>query len=120
MPPGLSAADTIADIREQGGLVGVPHPVDRSRGYGRTSGAQLEDIADKVDWIEVYNARVIGGSANEQAAIFAREHKALRTRIPFWKWASRTTYSWATQARPQHFSRRSPALTSGPAMPVHT
>jgi predicted metal-dependent phosphoesterase TrpH len=75
VPPGLSAVDTIADIREQGGLVGVPHPFDRSRGYGRTSGAQLEDIADKVDWIEVYNARVFGGSANEQAAIFAREHK---------------------------------------------
>lgn len=73
VPPGLSAVDTIADIREQGGLVGVPHPFDRSRGYGRKSGADLADIAEKVDWIEAYNARVVGGSANEQAAIFARE-----------------------------------------------
>jgi predicted metal-dependent phosphoesterase TrpH len=74
VPPGLTALDAIAAIREQGGLVGVPHPFDRSRGYGRTSGAQLEDIADKVDWIEAHNARVADGSANEQAAIFAREH----------------------------------------------
>jgi len=73
VPPGLSAADTIAAIREQGGLVGVPHPFDRFRGYGRRSGADLADIAEKVDWIEAYNARVIGGSANERAAIFARE-----------------------------------------------
>ena len=73
VPPGMSAIETIADIREQGGLVGVPHPFDRFRGYGHKSGADLADIADKVDWIEAYNARVIGGSANEQAAIFARE-----------------------------------------------
>jgi predicted metal-dependent phosphoesterase TrpH len=74
VPPGMEAVETIAVIREQGGLVGVPHPFDLSRGYGRKSGALLKDIADKVDWIETYNARVVGGSANERAAIFAREH----------------------------------------------
>jgi predicted metal-dependent phosphoesterase TrpH len=74
VPPGLSAVETIAAIREQGGLVGVPHPFDRLRGFGRRSGAQLESIAHLVDWVEAYNARVIGGSANEKAALFAREH----------------------------------------------
>lgn len=74
VPPGLSAVETIAAVREQGGLVGVPHPFDRFRGYGHKSGALLDDIADKVDWIESYNARVLGGSANEKAAIFARDH----------------------------------------------
>jgi hypothetical protein len=73
VPPGMSALETIAAVREQGGLVGVPHPFDRLRGYGHKSGAALADIADSVDWIEAYNARVIGGTANEQAAIFARE-----------------------------------------------
>jgi predicted metal-dependent phosphoesterase TrpH len=72
--PGLPAAETIAAIREQGGLVGVPHPFDRFRGYGRKSGADLAAIAGLVDWVEVYNARVVGGSANERAAEFAREH----------------------------------------------
>jgi predicted metal-dependent phosphoesterase TrpH len=74
VPPGLSAPETIAAVREQGGLVGVPHPFDAWRGYGHKSGAKLEDIAEKVDWIEAYNARVLGGGANVRAADFAREH----------------------------------------------
>jgi predicted metal-dependent phosphoesterase TrpH len=73
VPPRMSATDTIAAIREQGGLVGVPHPFDRFRGYGRKSGAKLASIADKVDWIEAHNSRVVGGSANEEAAVFAHD-----------------------------------------------
>jgi predicted metal-dependent phosphoesterase TrpH len=72
--PGMSAVETIAAVRQQGGLVGVPHPFDGLRGFGRKSGTGLESIAHLVDWIEAYNARVIGGSANEKAAQFAREH----------------------------------------------
>jgi len=74
VPPGMSAVDTIAAIRDQGGLVGIPHPFDRLRGYGRKSGADIADIVDRVDWIEAYNARIVGGSANERAAIFALDH----------------------------------------------
>ena len=67
--PGRPIADTIAEVREQGGLVGVPHPFDRHRGsLGRADG--LTAIAGLVDWIETYNARLIGGG-NEQAAAFA-------------------------------------------------
>ena len=29
IPPGLSAVETIALARDQGGLVGIPHPFDR-------------------------------------------------------------------------------------------
>jgi predicted metal-dependent phosphoesterase TrpH len=32
IPPGLSADETIAAAREQGALVGIPHPFDRLRG----------------------------------------------------------------------------------------
>jgi hypothetical protein len=74
VPPGMSAADTIAAIRDQGGLVGIPHPFDRVRGYGRKSGADLADIASRIDWVEAYNARVVGSSANERAALFALDH----------------------------------------------
>ena len=74
VPPGMSAVETIAAVREQGGLVGVPHPFDGLRGFGRKSGTSLESIAPLVDWVEAHNARVIGGSANEKAAQFAREH----------------------------------------------
>jgi predicted metal-dependent phosphoesterase TrpH len=74
IPPGMTALETIQAVREQGGLVGVPHPFDRLRGFGRKSGARLEDIAGGIDWIEAYNARVVAGDANERAALFAREH----------------------------------------------
>jgi predicted metal-dependent phosphoesterase TrpH len=74
IPPGLSAVETIAAIREQGGLVGIPHPFDGMRGFGRKSGATLESIADRIDWIESYNARVVGGHANQKAPEFALAH----------------------------------------------
>jgi len=45
-----------------------------SRGYGRKSGADLTSIAAQVDWVEAYNARIVGGSANDRAAAFAKEH----------------------------------------------
>jgi predicted metal-dependent phosphoesterase TrpH len=72
--PGMSAIETIAAVREQGGLVGVPHPFDSLRGFGHKSGVKLEEIVDRVDWIEGYNARVVGASANERASRFAVEH----------------------------------------------
>ncbi len=70
--PGLSARDTIAEIRNQGGLVGIPHPFDRFRG-SMLNDPRLEAIGALVDWVEAYNARIVGGSGNDRAAAFARE-----------------------------------------------
>ena len=70
--PGLSATETVSAIREQGGLVGIPHPFDRLRG-SKLSEARLATFASTVDWVEVHNARLVGGG-NERAAEFAREH----------------------------------------------
>ena len=52
VPRGMSAMETIAAIREQGGLVGVPHPFDRYRGslLRALEGSPLET---PVDWIEI-------------------------------------------------------------------
>jgi predicted metal-dependent phosphoesterase TrpH len=72
IPPGLSAAATIAAAREQGGLVGIPHPFDTFRG-SLSRGGQLAEIAPLVDWVEGHNARLVG-SGNEQAIAFAAEH----------------------------------------------
>jgi predicted metal-dependent phosphoesterase TrpH len=71
--PGLSAQETIAAVREQGGLVGIPHPYDRWRG-SMLRDVGLEVLATSVDWVEAHNARVVGGSGNEKAAAFAHEH----------------------------------------------
>jgi predicted metal-dependent phosphoesterase TrpH len=71
IPPGLSAIETIRAAREQGALVGIPHPFDRMRGsILRDEG--MEAIAPLVDWIEGHNARLVG-SGNERAMAFARE-----------------------------------------------
>ena len=74
VPPGLSATETSAAIREQGGLVGLPHPFDglRSSG-GQKAGSRLDELAAVVDFVEVHNARAYR-DANPRAAAFAREH----------------------------------------------
>jgi predicted metal-dependent phosphoesterase TrpH len=73
IPRGLSAAETVAAVREQGGLVGIPHPFDRFRGSLLRDRA-MDSLASLVDWVEVHNARVMVGDGNERAAAFAREH----------------------------------------------
>jgi predicted metal-dependent phosphoesterase TrpH len=70
-PAGLSAVETIAAAREQGGLVGIPHPFDGHRGSLLGEPA-MEHLVARVDWIETHNARVIG-HGNEQASDLARE-----------------------------------------------
>ncbi len=73
LPAGRPAAETIAAAREQGGLVGVPHPFDRYRN-SLLREARLGSIAPLIDWVESWNARVVGRNGNEQAALFALEH----------------------------------------------
>lgn len=71
VPSGLTARQTIARVRAQGGLVGIPHPFDRFRGSLLRDSALIA-ILDQVDWIETYNARLVGGG-NERAVELARE-----------------------------------------------
>ncbi len=70
--PGMRAAETIAAAREQGGLVGIPHPFDRFRG-SLSKSATLDALAPLVDWVETHNARLVG-NGNEQAAEYALRH----------------------------------------------
>jgi hypothetical protein len=70
--PGRPVIETIATVREQGGLVGIPHPFDRFRG-SMLKDPRLEATGRLVDWVEAHNARVVGGTGNERAAEFARE-----------------------------------------------
>ena len=72
IPPGLSATDTISAAREQGALVGIPHPFDRLRG-SLLRDARLDSLGASVDWIETHNARLLG-RGNERAADYARDH----------------------------------------------
>jgi predicted metal-dependent phosphoesterase TrpH len=72
IPRGLPFAETIAAIREQGGLVYVPHPFDRLHAIPdpRTLHRHLADI----DVLEVYNARLLLEAYNDEALRFARKY----------------------------------------------
>jgi predicted metal-dependent phosphoesterase TrpH len=68
--PGLSAEQAIAEIRDQGALVGIPHPFDRFRGSLLHDGG-LAALVAEVDWLEAHNARVTIGNGNVRAAELA-------------------------------------------------
>jgi predicted metal-dependent phosphoesterase TrpH len=72
IPRGLGFDETIAAIREQGGLVYVPHPFDRLHAIPdpRTLHRHLADI----DVLEVYNARLLLEAYNDEALRFARKY----------------------------------------------
>jgi len=72
IPPGMSAVETVAAAREQGALVGIPHPFDHMRG-SLLRDASMASLAPLVDWVETHNARVVG-HGNEDAQAFAVEH----------------------------------------------
>ena len=72
IPSGLPAAEAIAAVREQGGLIGIAHPFDRYRGsLGRGEQAAFESVAASVDWIETWNARLVFGDGNARAGELA-------------------------------------------------
>src|SRR5439155_1066596 len=72
IPPGMSFADTVEAIRDQGGLVYVPHPFDRTHTVpdAKTLHRHLADI----DVFEVFNARLLFEASNDEALRFARKY----------------------------------------------
>jgi hypothetical protein len=72
IPRGMSFGDTVAAIREQGGLVYLPHPFDRMHAIPdpQTLHRHLADI----DVFEVYNARLLFEAYNDEALRFARKY----------------------------------------------
>jgi glycosyltransferase involved in cell wall biosynthesis len=73
IPRGLTMAETVAEIRRQGGVVYVPHPFDRM--HSVPDYEHLLGVVEDVDAIEVYNPRVAIGSFNEEAARFADKYR---------------------------------------------
>jgi predicted metal-dependent phosphoesterase TrpH len=76
VPAGLTPVQTVSRIREQDGLVYIPHPFDLYRD-SRLNEASLMVILEQVDVLEVLNARVTLPAHNERARQFASEHSLL-------------------------------------------
>jgi predicted metal-dependent phosphoesterase TrpH/glycosyltransferase involved in cell wall biosynthesis len=73
VPRGMTMAETIADIRRQGGLVYVPHPFDRM--HSVPDYEHLLEIVDEIDILEVFNPRITLSSFNEEAERFAGKYR---------------------------------------------
>ena len=69
---GMSAAQTAQAIKNQGGLVYIPHPFEITR-HGLSS-ESLEAIKTQVDIIEVFNARSKEPWLSPKAKAFAEEN----------------------------------------------
>jgi predicted metal-dependent phosphoesterase TrpH len=76
IPRGMSFGDTVAAIREQGGLVYLPHPFDRM--HAIADPATLHRHVAEIDVLEVFNARLLRESFNDEALRFARKYRLLQ------------------------------------------
>ncbi len=76
VPRGMSFPDTVAAIREQGGIVYLPHPFDRM--HAIPDPATLHRHLGEIDVFEVYNARLLRETFNDEALRFARKYRLLQ------------------------------------------
>jgi predicted metal-dependent phosphoesterase TrpH/glycosyltransferase involved in cell wall biosynthesis len=72
IPRGMSFAATIGAIREQGGVVYLPHPFDRLHAIPDPA-TILRHLAE-IDVFEVYNARLLFEGYNDEALRFASKY----------------------------------------------
>jgi predicted metal-dependent phosphoesterase TrpH/glycosyltransferase involved in cell wall biosynthesis len=73
IPRGMTLQETIAAIRDQGGLVYVPHPFDRM--HSVPDYEHLLDVVEDIDALEVFNPRVAFSAFNEEAVRFAAKYR---------------------------------------------
>lgn len=75
IPAGLSAEETIRRIKEQGGVVIIPHPFHFGFNF-----KGLVKVLELIDGVEIFNARMVMilGGANKKAVGFAHQND-----IPF-------------------------------------
>ncbi|MCX7854239.1 MAG: PHP domain-containing protein [Caldilineales bacterium] len=78
VPKGLSPAETLARLHDQGAVIGIPHPLDGLRNSAMGLERTLA-LLDRVDALEVFNARCLRAADNEAALRLAYEHGKLRT-----------------------------------------
>jgi predicted metal-dependent phosphoesterase TrpH len=75
IPSGLSPLETVKRIKEQGGLVYVPHPFESFR-HGLHP-AVLEELVDYLDIIEVCNGRAFLQDRSSQTVIWAKLNRVI-------------------------------------------
>ena len=80
IPMRLSPVETAKRIKDQGGLVSLPHPFDRFRSEVITRSG-IEDVLPYADIVEVFNSRNNMSADNQKAYEFAHEHGLLTSGV---------------------------------------
>jgi len=73
IPGGMSFAETVAAIKEQDGIVYLPHPFDRL--HTVPSYGVLKQHVRDIDVVEVFNSRLAFPAFNERAELFAQRYR---------------------------------------------
>lgn len=76
VPRGLSPVETCKRIKEQGGLVSIPHPYDRVR-RSVLKQEMLDSIMEYIDIVEIFNSRTTLLRDSRKALEFAKQHDFL-------------------------------------------
>ena len=80
VPSDLPPVETARRIKEQGGLVSLPHPFDRFRSHVIAAEA-LDDLVPYVDIVEAFNARNNLAADDRKAEELARRHGLLTSAV---------------------------------------
>jgi predicted metal-dependent phosphoesterase TrpH len=73
VPSGLSMEESITRIKAQGGLLCAQHPFDKFRSDALKA-KTMDEIADQIDLVEIFNARNPLLGSSRKARNFAKEH----------------------------------------------
>ncbi len=73
IPSGIPVEQAISSIKAQGALVCIPHPFDPFRGI-RLDSERLEELAEQIDILEVFNARSLFSQSSAKARAFAHKY----------------------------------------------
>ena len=80
IPAGLSPIDTAHRIKDQGGLVSLPHPFDRFRSEV-IDGKAIDELIPLLDIVEIFNSRNNLSADDRKAEKFAKEHNLLTSGV---------------------------------------
>jgi predicted metal-dependent phosphoesterase TrpH len=72
VPKNLPLAEVLSRLRAQGAVISVSHPFDRWR-HSALGERLTREIVDRIDALEVFNARCLSAADNERAAALAAE-----------------------------------------------
>lgn len=72
--PGLTLGETLRQIKDQNGLVYLPHPFDTSTGRRSLGFTDVLEYIEKIDLVEVFNSRTFLNHYNKKAFEFAKKY----------------------------------------------